>query len=110
VFQDAFLAALDGRRPGNAVIVLTWLHRAEREVLRGPFARRSREPERGVFTTRSADRPNPVGRHEVEVVAVEAPPACSSGPLEAVDGAPVLDLEAGGPPAWLPPRSRSATS
>ena len=71
MFQDAFLVALDGLRPGDAVIVITWLHRAEREVLRVHSRDDPGNPERGVFTTRPADRPNPVRLHELEVVAVE---------------------------------------
>ena len=79
-------------RPGDEIIVLTWLHRARRDVLRvHPRDDRS-NPERGVFTTRSADRPNPIGLHRVEVAAIEGARVHVRG-LEAVDGTPVVDLK-----------------
>jgi len=86
------LDALDGLEPGARVIVLTWLDRADRDVLRvHPRDDRS-NPMRGVFSTRSADRPNPIGLHEVEVLAVEADRVKVSD-LEALDGTPVVDLK-----------------
>jgi tRNA-Thr(GGU) m(6)t(6)A37 methyltransferase TsaA len=83
---------LDGLRPGARVIVLTWLDRADRGVLRVHPRDDPANPERGVFTTRSADRPNPIGLHEVEVLAIEGERVRVSD-LEAVDGTPVLDLK-----------------
>jgi tRNA-Thr(GGU) m(6)t(6)A37 methyltransferase TsaA len=84
--------ALDGTRPGDRVIVLTWLHRARRDVLQVHPRDDARNPLRGVFSTRSADRPNPIGLHEVDVLAIEGPRVLVS-PLEAVDGTPVLDVK-----------------
>jgi tRNA-Thr(GGU) m(6)t(6)A37 methyltransferase TsaA len=92
VIEPRFLEALDGTRPGDRVIVLTWLHRARRDVLRVHPRDDARNPLRGVFSTRSADRPNPIGLHEVEVLAIEGSRVLVS-PLEAVDGTPVLDLK-----------------
>ena len=84
--------ALDGLEAGARVIVLTWLDRADRSVLRvHPRDDRS-NPMRGVFTTRSADRPNPIGLHEVEVLDVQGNRVKVSD-LEALDGTPVLDLK-----------------
>jgi tRNA-Thr(GGU) m(6)t(6)A37 methyltransferase TsaA len=84
--------ALDGLEAGARVIVLTWLDRADRSVLRvHPRDVRS-NPMRGVFTTRSADRPNPIGLHEVEVLAVHGNRVKVSD-LEALHGTPVLDLK-----------------
>jgi tRNA-Thr(GGU) m(6)t(6)A37 methyltransferase TsaA len=92
VFEPRVLPALDDLRPGERVIVVTWLHRARRDVLRvHPRDDRS-NPERGVFSTRSQDRPNPIGLHEVEIVAVEGRRLRVSG-LEAIDGTPVLDVK-----------------
>jgi tRNA-Thr(GGU) m(6)t(6)A37 methyltransferase TsaA len=92
VFDEAVLDALDGLRPGDRVLVLTWLHRARRDVLRvHPRDDRSR-PEQGVFSTRSSARPNPIGLHEVEVLAVDGA-RVHVRPLEAVDGTPVLDVK-----------------
>jgi tRNA-Thr(GGU) m(6)t(6)A37 methyltransferase TsaA len=92
VFDRGVLDGLDGLVRGARVIVLTWLDRADRSVLRvHPRDDRS-NPMRGVFTTRSADRPNPIGLHEVEVLAVEGNRVRVSD-LEALDGTPVLDVK-----------------
>jgi tRNA (Thr-GGU) A37 N-methylase len=103
VFQDAFLVALDGLRPGDAVIVLTWLHRAEREVLRVHSRDDPGNPERGVSTTRSADRPNPVRLHERWRSWPSRGRRVLVGAARAVDGTPVLDLKRC--PAGLGPAS-----
>lgn len=92
VFDADVLEGLDGIRPGDRVILLTWLDRADRSVLRvHPRDDRS-APERGVFSTRSPDRPNPIGLHEVEVHERDGA-RMRVGPLEAVDGTPLLDLK-----------------
>ena len=86
------LEGLDGVLPGAHVIVVTWLDRARRDILRvHPRDDRS-NPQRGVFSTRSADRPNPIGLHEVEVLAVDGG-RVRVRHLEAVDGTPILDLK-----------------
>ena len=92
VLEPDVLDALDGIEPGARVIVLTWLDRARRDVLRVHPRDDPTNPMRGVFSTRSADRPNPIGLHEVEVLAIEGNRVRVSG-LEAVDGTPVLDLK-----------------
>src|SRR5688572_1564743 len=71
VFGEDVCEALDGIRPGQRVIVVTWLDRADRSLLRVHPRDDPANPMQGVFNTRSADRPNPVGLHEVEVLAVE---------------------------------------
>ncbi|MEV7774262.1 tRNA (N6-threonylcarbamoyladenosine(37)-N6)-methyltransferase TrmO [Kitasatospora sp. NPDC086791] len=77
---------------GQEVLLLTWLDRADREVLAvRPRGDRSR-PETGVFATRSPDRPNPIGLHRVTVLAVDGLRLRVSG-LEAIDGTPVLDVK-----------------
>jgi tRNA-Thr(GGU) m(6)t(6)A37 methyltransferase TsaA len=92
VFAPGVLDGLDGLRPGDEVIVLTWLHRGRRDVLRvHPRDDRS-VPERGVFTTRSQDRPNPIGLHQVRVLAVDGARVQVSD-LEAFDGTPVVDVK-----------------
>ncbi|MFD0345181.1 TrmO family methyltransferase [Kitasatospora aburaviensis] len=77
---------------GQEVLLLTWLDRADREVLavhpRGDLSR----PETGVFATRSPDRPNPIGLHRVTILAVEGRRIRVSD-LEAIDGTPVLDVK-----------------
>ena len=91
-FAPEVAEALEGTAAGDAVLVLTWLDRADRDVLRvHPRDDRS-NPERGVFTTRSADRPNPIGLHRVEVAAIDGTRLRVRG-LEAIDGTPVVDLK-----------------
>jgi tRNA-Thr(GGU) m(6)t(6)A37 methyltransferase TsaA len=92
VLDDGVLDGLDGLVPGARVIVLTWLDRARRDILRVHPRDDPANPERGVFTTRSADRPNPIGLHEVEVLAIERN-RVRVRDLEAVDGTPVVDLK-----------------
>jgi tRNA-Thr(GGU) m(6)t(6)A37 methyltransferase TsaA len=92
VFEPRVLDALDGLEPGARVIVLTWLDRADRDTLKVHPRDDAANPLRGVFGTRSADRPNPIGLHEVEVLAVEGNRVQVSD-LEALDGTPVVDLK-----------------
>jgi tRNA-Thr(GGU) m(6)t(6)A37 methyltransferase TsaA len=92
VFEAAVLPALDGLREGDEVVVLTWLDRADRTVLRVHPRDDESRPEQGVFATRSADRPNPIGLHRVSVLAIDGGRVRVSG-LEAVDGTPVLDVK-----------------
>jgi len=92
VLDPAVLPGLDGVEPGDELLVLTWLDRAARDVLRvHPRGDRSR-PEQGVFTTRSPDRPNPIGLHRVTVLAVDGA-RLQVRNLEALDGTPLLDLK-----------------
>ena len=91
-FEPGVLAGLDGLAPGDRVILLTWLDRARRDVLRvHPRDDRS-QPERGVFATRSPDRPNPIGLHEVRILAIEGD-RVQVNDLEAIDGTPVVDVK-----------------
>jgi tRNA-Thr(GGU) m(6)t(6)A37 methyltransferase TsaA len=85
-------AGLDGLEPGAELLVLTWLHLADRSVLAVRPRDDPRRPLTGVFRTRSSDRPNPVGLHRVTVLAVEGTRVRVSD-LEAVDGTPVVDLK-----------------
>jgi tRNA-Thr(GGU) m(6)t(6)A37 methyltransferase TsaA len=92
VLEPDVLEGLDGIQPGARVIVLTWLDRARRDILRVHPRDDVRNPLQGVFNTRSADRPNPIGLHEVEILAIEGHRVRVSS-LEAVDGTPVVDLK-----------------
>jgi tRNA-Thr(GGU) m(6)t(6)A37 methyltransferase TsaA len=92
VFEPNVLDALDGIEPGDRVIVLTWLDRADRDTLGVHPRDDPSNPERGVFSTRSADRPNPIGLHEVEVLAVDGARVEVSD-LEAVHGTPIVDVK-----------------
>lgn len=92
VLDEAVLGALEGTGPGDEVIVITWLDRADRSVLRVHPRDDPSRPPQGVFATRSQDRPNPIGLHRVEIVAIEGN-RVRVRPLEAVNGTPVLDLK-----------------
>ncbi|HEX7155192.1 MAG TPA: tRNA (N6-threonylcarbamoyladenosine(37)-N6)-methyltransferase TrmO [Thermoanaerobaculia bacterium] len=84
--------ALQGIAPGDALIVITWFHRARRDVLLTHPRNDPRNPLIGIFATRSPERPNPLGLHVVTVREVRGA-ALLVGPLEAIDGTPVVDLK-----------------
>ena len=92
VFDPAVRDALDGLRAGDEAIVLTWLDRADRDVLRVHPRGDAARPETGVFATRSPHRPNPIGLHRVEILEIDGLRVRVRG-LEAVNGTPVLDLK-----------------
>jgi tRNA-Thr(GGU) m(6)t(6)A37 methyltransferase TsaA len=79
-------------RVGDEILVLTWLHRARRDQLLVHPRDNPGMPLRGVFATRSADRPNPVGVHRVQILEIQGTRMRVVG-LEAIDGTPVLDLK-----------------
>jgi tRNA-Thr(GGU) m(6)t(6)A37 methyltransferase TsaA len=85
-------AGLIGVQVGDELIVLTWLHLADRSVLRVHPRGDQARPLTGVFATRSPDRPNPVGLHHVSVLEV-ADGRLRVAPLEAIDGTPIVDLK-----------------
>jgi tRNA-Thr(GGU) m(6)t(6)A37 methyltransferase TsaA len=92
VFEPAVSEALRDLHVDDEVIVLTWLHRARRDVLAVHPRDDPANPEQGVFSTRSADRPNPIGLHRVQIVAIEGTSVRVRN-LEAIDGTPILDVK-----------------
>jgi tRNA-Thr(GGU) m(6)t(6)A37 methyltransferase TsaA len=92
VFDDSVLDALEGLEVGDEVIVLTWLDRADRDVLRVHPRGDPSRPEQGVFGTRSPHRPNPIGLHRARIQSIEGARVRVES-LEAVDGTPILDLK-----------------
>jgi tRNA-Thr(GGU) m(6)t(6)A37 methyltransferase TsaA len=90
--EPAYLPALEGIEAGQDVLLLTWLHQARRDILAVHPRDDPANPLTGVFATRSADRPNPIGIHRVKVLAVESDGLTVQG-LEAIDGTPVLDIK-----------------
>jgi|SRR5262245_30328664 len=83
---------LSGLTPGDEVLVITWFHRAHRDVLRVyPRSDRS-NPLTGVFATRSPERPNPLGLHPVTIREIKGN-RLRVGPIEAIDGTPVVDIK-----------------
>jgi tRNA-Thr(GGU) m(6)t(6)A37 methyltransferase TsaA len=92
VLDPEVQAGLDGVAVGDEIIILTWLHEADRTVLRvHPRGDLSR-PEAGVFSTRAPSRPNPIGLHRVRVLDIAGVRVHVSA-LEAIDGTPVIDLK-----------------
>jgi L-fuculose-phosphate aldolase len=99
--EPRFRPGLDRLAPGQELLILTWLHESQRDVLIVRPRRDPTQPLTGVFATRSPDRPNPIGLHRVGLLAVEPDGVLHVAPLEAIDGTPVVDIkpalpEAGG--------------
>src|SRR5262249_22976467 len=87
-----FKDALDRMEAGDEIIFITWLHQGERETLKGHPQRDGTNPLKGVFSTRSPDRPNPLGLHRVKVLEISGT-RLQIGPIEAIDGTPVVDIK-----------------
>jgi tRNA-Thr(GGU) m(6)t(6)A37 methyltransferase TsaA len=92
VFEPGMAPALEGIAAGDELLVLTWLDRARRDILRVHPRGDPGRAEQGVFNTRSPDRPNPIGLHRVTVVAIEGT-RMRVRDLEALDGTPVVDVK-----------------
>ena len=90
--HDDVRAGLEGIAVGDEVIVLTWFHESRRDVLKLHPRGDPSLPITGVFATRSPDRPNPIGLHRVRVAEV-AGHRIKVGPLEAIDGTPIVDIK-----------------
>ena len=91
-FTSGAAEGLEGIGVGDEIIVITFLHQGRREVLK---VRPRSDPQRrltGVFATRSPDRPNPVGLHRVHVLEIDGN-RLKVGPIEAIDGTPVVDVK-----------------
>jgi len=84
--------ALEGLTEGDDVILITWFHKSKRDVLRVHPRGDLNNPVMGVFATRSPDRPNPLGLHRVKVLEIKDS-KLKVGPLEAIDGTPVVDIK-----------------
>jgi tRNA-Thr(GGU) m(6)t(6)A37 methyltransferase TsaA len=92
VLEPAVIQGLEGLRAGDEVIVLTWLHRARRDVLRVHPRGDVSRAQQGVFNTRSPDRPNPIGLHRVGILSIDGARVRVRN-LEAVDGTPIVDVK-----------------
>lgn len=88
-----FAEATDGLQAGSEIVVFTWMHLAERSVLRVHPQKNLNKPMKGVFATRSPARPNPIGLHLVTIVKMESATRFLVRPLEALDETPVIDIK-----------------
>jgi tRNA-Thr(GGU) m(6)t(6)A37 methyltransferase TsaA len=92
VFDQAVSPCITDLHPGAEILVFTWLHRARRDILRVYPRGNPDNAEEGVFSTRSPDRPNPIGLHRVRIVDVEDN-RIRVRDLEAIDGTPIVDIK-----------------
>jgi tRNA-Thr(GGU) m(6)t(6)A37 methyltransferase TsaA len=92
LFEPDVVEGLEGIEAGAEVILLTWLDRARRNVLRVHPRGDVANPVQGVFNTRSPDRPNPIGLHQVQIVSIDGPRVAVRN-LEALDGTPIVDVK-----------------
>jgi tRNA-Thr(GGU) m(6)t(6)A37 methyltransferase TsaA len=92
VFDFAYAEGLADLKAGDQIVVITWLDRASRDVLRVHPRDDLEAPKQGVFSTRSADRPNPIGLHQVTVLEIAGLRVRVSH-LEALDGTPIVDIK-----------------
>lgn len=90
--DPAFERALSGMKAGDRILVVTWLHLADRAKLEVHPRGNRRNPLTGVFSTRSQHRPNPLGLHHVTVRRIDGR-SLLVGPIEAIDGTPVVDMK-----------------
>lgn len=95
---EEYAPALDSMQPGQKIVLLTWLHESSRNVLHRSKHNDPDEPPRGVFSSRSPVRPNPIGLHDISVLSIErgaGPALVRVQALEALDGTPILDIKTG---------------
>ncbi len=92
VFEPEVAEGIRDLVAGTEILVLTWLDRAARDVLVTRPRDDPARPPTGVFSTRSPDRPNPIGLHRVQIVAAEGLRILVR-PLEALDKTPVIDVK-----------------
>ncbi|MBK5228827.1 MAG: tRNA (N6-threonylcarbamoyladenosine(37)-N6)-methyltransferase TrmO [Actinobacteria bacterium] len=92
VFNDGVVEGIRDLAAGDEVFVLTWLHQAQRDVLEVRPRDDPRNPMTGVFSTRSPDRPNPIGLHRVQIAAIDGMRVQVTD-LEAIDGTPIIDVK-----------------
>ncbi len=91
IYPD-YREGLKGIAPGSRLIILTWLHQADRSLLQTHPRGDKRNPLTGVFATRSPARPNPIGLHPAEVLSMDENGLMVS-PMEALDGTPIIDIK-----------------
>ncbi len=95
VVDEAYREALQGLEPGRRIVILYWMHQAERDVLQVHPRRDYSKPVRGVFATRSPDRPNPIALDTVEILEIDGNVLKVRG-LDAIDNTPLIDIKSKG--------------
>lgn len=90
--NSAVAEGLKGITVGHEIVIITWFHEANRDILKLHPRRNKNKPMTGVFSTRSPDRPNPIGLHRVSVLEIVGN-RLKVGPIEAIDGTPVVDIK-----------------
>ncbi len=90
--NSAVAEGLEGTAVGSEIILITWFHKAHRDILKLHPRRDKSNPMTGVFSTRSPDRPNPLGLHRVTVLEITGN-RLKVRPIEAIDGTPVVDIK-----------------
>jgi tRNA-Thr(GGU) m(6)t(6)A37 methyltransferase TsaA len=90
--SNDFVAGIRSLKPGDRVVLLTWLHEADRSVIECYPRNQVNAPTLGVFATRSPNRPNPIGIHQVTITSIEKN-ILTVDALEALDGTPVVDIK-----------------
>jgi tRNA-Thr(GGU) m(6)t(6)A37 methyltransferase TsaA len=96
LLSPQWIEALNGLKIGAEIVVLTWLHLADRTLLKVHPRDETLAPPTGVFATRSPNRPNPIGLHRVTILEIDPQQGLRVHPLEALDGTPILDIK----PVW----------
>jgi tRNA-Thr(GGU) m(6)t(6)A37 methyltransferase TsaA len=96
--RSAFAQGLEGIEVGDDILVITWFHKVHRKLLKVHPRRDKNRTLTGVFATRSPDRPNPLGLHRVTVREISGS-RLRVGPIEAIDGTPVVDIKPALPPS-----------
>ena len=91
--EPQYAEALDGLEVGDEIMVFTWMHLADRSILKVHPRGNRENPIKGVFATRSPHRPNPIGLHKTRITAVEPPSRIKVEFLEVVDNTPVVDIK-----------------
>ena len=92
IFSE-FIEGIQNLKPGDEIILFTWLHLADRAVLKTIPRNDNNLPLTGVFSTRSPDRPNPIGIHAITITSIVSGNMLKVSNLEVLDGTPIIDIK-----------------
>lgn len=92
MIDSEYIDAVSGLKAGAKILILTWLHKGDRSILKTKPRNNPKVSLTGVFATRSPDRPNPIGLHVAEILSINKNEICVSN-LEVLDGTPVIDIK-----------------